>query len=558
MDAHDGASVQEHRRIGRSAVHPASRAPRDRRRRPELSARSRAHSTTTPSCWACPNDRRRPSTAGGSSPRACDSLLPLRGRLDDGRPATARRSGRRRRVAHVAARDAGPAAGDDRRAGAAPPADRAARPRAASRRVTRASPHVPGGARHRSGCPGPASGPRCSRRCCGQCDEDGVPAYPGELEGAQRRLLRAPRLPRREELPLPRGPRMWLDVARAALTYPRAAMTDARDQDVQRAAAILRAGGLVAFPTETVYGLGADARDPAALARLFAVKGRPARPSGDRPPRRRRRPRRVGAPRSPPPRAALADALLARPADARPAPRARRARRRHRRARHRRPARARPAAGARAAARVRRRDRRAERQPLRRTSSPTTADARARRPRRRRRPRARRRPLRASASSRRSSTCSDPAAPRLLRTGGVGARGRRGACSARASPQPDRGAGARARACSPRTTRRARASRCARDGAALARARAAACPARPACSSPRGVAARAAAAAPSSLAGRPTPRRTPATSTRCCARPTRAGSTSCSPSPRNRGLGVAVRDRLAARPRREADEAERR
>ncbi len=38
---------------------------------------------------------------------------------------------------------------------------------------------------------------------------------------------------------------------------------------------MLRRGGLVAFPTETVYGLGADARNPSALARLFAVKGRP-------------------------------------------------------------------------------------------------------------------------------------------------------------------------------------------------------------------------------------------------------------------------------------------
>lgn len=42
------------------------------------------------------------------------------------------------------------------------------------------------------------------------------------------------------------------------------------------AARILRAGGLVAFPTETVYGLGADAEDEAAVGRIFAVKGRPA------------------------------------------------------------------------------------------------------------------------------------------------------------------------------------------------------------------------------------------------------------------------------------------
>jgi L-threonylcarbamoyladenylate synthase len=45
---------------------------------------------------------------------------------------------------------------------------------------------------------------------------------------------------------------------------------------VARAAAVLRAGGLVAFPTETVYGLGAHAMDPAAVARIFAAKGRPA------------------------------------------------------------------------------------------------------------------------------------------------------------------------------------------------------------------------------------------------------------------------------------------
>jgi L-threonylcarbamoyladenylate synthase len=46
--------------------------------------------------------------------------------------------------------------------------------------------------------------------------------------------------------------------------------------EVRRAAEILRAGGLVAFPTETVYGLGADASSAQAVARLYAVKGRPA------------------------------------------------------------------------------------------------------------------------------------------------------------------------------------------------------------------------------------------------------------------------------------------
>lgn len=47
-------------------------------------------------------------------------------------------------------------------------------------------------------------------------------------------------------------------------------------REVRRAAEILKRGGLVAFPTETVYGLGADASSAAAVARLYAVKGRPA------------------------------------------------------------------------------------------------------------------------------------------------------------------------------------------------------------------------------------------------------------------------------------------
>lgn len=45
---------------------------------------------------------------------------------------------------------------------------------------------------------------------------------------------------------------------------------------VDQAVAVLRSGGLVAFPTETVYGLGADATNPEAIALLYEVKGRPA------------------------------------------------------------------------------------------------------------------------------------------------------------------------------------------------------------------------------------------------------------------------------------------
>lgn len=45
---------------------------------------------------------------------------------------------------------------------------------------------------------------------------------------------------------------------------------------IARAAEVIRRGGLVAFPTETVYGLGASALDPAAVGHIFAAKGRPA------------------------------------------------------------------------------------------------------------------------------------------------------------------------------------------------------------------------------------------------------------------------------------------
>jgi L-threonylcarbamoyladenylate synthase len=50
----------------------------------------------------------------------------------------------------------------------------------------------------------------------------------------------------------------------------------AADRDVERAVAVLRSGGLVAIPTETVYGLGADASNPMAVRKIFDAKGRPA------------------------------------------------------------------------------------------------------------------------------------------------------------------------------------------------------------------------------------------------------------------------------------------
>jgi L-threonylcarbamoyladenylate synthase len=55
-----------------------------------------------------------------------------------------------------------------------------------------------------------------------------------------------------------------------------ARLSTSSDADLARAAALLRRGGLVAIPTETVYGLGALALDPLAVRAIYAAKGRPA------------------------------------------------------------------------------------------------------------------------------------------------------------------------------------------------------------------------------------------------------------------------------------------
>jgi L-threonylcarbamoyladenylate synthase len=57
---------------------------------------------------------------------------------------------------------------------------------------------------------------------------------------------------------------------------PAAEIADASDLGaIEKAAEIIRGGGLVAFPTETVYGLGGDVGNPLAIARIFEVKARP-------------------------------------------------------------------------------------------------------------------------------------------------------------------------------------------------------------------------------------------------------------------------------------------
>ncbi|GJG85784.1 threonylcarbamoyl-AMP synthase [Gemmatimonadetes bacterium T265] len=63
---------------------------------------------------------------------------------------------------------------------------------------------------------------------------------------------------------------------RLLVVDPAAVDRDGGAAAIREAAAIIRRGGLVAFPTETVYGLGADALDADAVRRIFAAKGRPS------------------------------------------------------------------------------------------------------------------------------------------------------------------------------------------------------------------------------------------------------------------------------------------
>jgi L-threonylcarbamoyladenylate synthase len=80
------------------------------------------------------------------------------------------------------------------------------------------------------------------------------------------------------------GPEVGISLTITSGPRPPASMTHVIQVDpqhpqaeaIEQAAAIIRRGGLVAFPTETVYGLGADAMNEQALQRIFTAKGRPA------------------------------------------------------------------------------------------------------------------------------------------------------------------------------------------------------------------------------------------------------------------------------------------
>jgi L-threonylcarbamoyladenylate synthase len=76
-------------------------------------------------------------------------------------------------------------------------------------------------------------------------------------------------------------------------------MLPADDAGVRRAAVLLREGLLVAFPTETVYGLGGDATNDRAVAAIFQAKGRPSLQPADRAPAEAGRGRGAGRLRRP-------------------------------------------------------------------------------------------------------------------------------------------------------------------------------------------------------------------------------------------------------------------
>ncbi len=72
------------------------------------------------------------------------------------------------------------------------------------------------------------------------------------------------------------GRRAWAQLERGVTDDMETQRLASDPPGIARAAEILSAGGLVAFATETVYGLGADARDGGAVARVYAAKGRPS------------------------------------------------------------------------------------------------------------------------------------------------------------------------------------------------------------------------------------------------------------------------------------------
>jgi len=88
---------------------------------------------------------------------------------------------------------------------------------------------------------------------------------------------RGPPPSRRKELNSTKSPGTGVgDAAEPVENRSDSAVVAATAEQIERAAQLLHTGALIAFPTETVYGLGADARNADAVRRIFAAKGRPA------------------------------------------------------------------------------------------------------------------------------------------------------------------------------------------------------------------------------------------------------------------------------------------
>jgi L-threonylcarbamoyladenylate synthase len=118
----------------------------------------------------------------------------------------------------------------------------------------------------------------------------GTGLAPVDVAGALAGAFAPPAVPRAPQCAAPAtrapsaraGTRRWRRMpphANRPLAMTRVVSVDRANPDARvlaEAARVLRGGGLVAFPTETVYGLGAAALDERALARIFAAKGRPA------------------------------------------------------------------------------------------------------------------------------------------------------------------------------------------------------------------------------------------------------------------------------------------
>jgi len=90
-------------------------------------------------------------------------------------------------------------------------------------------------------------------------------------------IARPPQGQRRKDLNSTKSPGTGVGGAAGPVENLRqSAVSAATAEQIERAAQLLHHGGLIAFPTETVYGLGADARNADAVRRIFAAKGRPA------------------------------------------------------------------------------------------------------------------------------------------------------------------------------------------------------------------------------------------------------------------------------------------